>query len=124
MFQKKKYPLPVIYDIMQYKYFTKLDISMQYYTSELNKESHKLCVIIKLFGEYKYKHLPMGLKCSPDFAWQIIEQIQWGLDNVEVYLDGIGFFGNTWEDHQVLLDKVLSLHCQPPQMRMGNQKTD
>ncbi len=47
----------------------------------------------------------MGLNCAPDF---VIEQVLCGIDYVEVYLDDIGVFGNTSEEHQILLDKVLS----------------
>ncbi len=37
-----------------------------------------------------------------------MKQVFSGIDNVGVYLDDIGVFCNTWEEHQVLLDNVLS----------------
>jgi hypothetical protein len=41
--RRKKYPLPIITDILRkhsgYKFFTKLDVSMQYYTFELDNKS-------------------------------------------------------------------------------------
>ncbi len=37
-----------------------------------------------------------------------MEQILQGLDNVKVYLDDIYIFLKTWEDHLLLLEKVLS----------------
>jgi hypothetical protein len=70
--RRKQYPLPIITDILckrsGYKFFTKLDVSMQYYTFELEEESQDLSTIVKPFGKYKYLRLQMGLKCSPDIA--------------------------------------------------------
>lgn len=49
----------------------------------------------------------MVLKCVPDFAQQIMEQVMCRLKNVEMFLDDIGIFSNTWEDYLILLEKVL-----------------
>ncbi len=57
-----------MHHVSGYKYFIKLDISMQYCNFELNKESQELFVIISPSGKYKYKHLSMDLKCAMDFA--------------------------------------------------------
>ena len=76
---RHQYPLPIIGDVLRkrsgYKYFTKLDISMKNYTSELDEASKDLCMIVIPFGKYWYDHLPMGLKCSPDFVQEVMEGI-------------------------------------------------
>jgi TusA-related sulfurtransferase len=106
------YPLPRIGDILKrrqnYKYVTKLDISMQYYTFELDEESSNLCTIATPFGLYRYKRLPMGVSCSPDISQEIMETVLQDIENVDVYLDDVTAFSNSWEEHLELLDKVLS----------------
>ena len=80
---------------------------MQYYTFELDEESQDLCTIITPFGKYKYLRLPMGMKCSPDIAQSIIANVMRGVEDVEVYIDDICAFSNSWEDHCKVLSTLL-----------------
>ena len=47
---RNQYPLPIICGVLKklirYKFFTTLDISMQYYTLELDNESAEACTIV------------------------------------------------------------------------------
>ena len=109
--KRKTYPIPRIGDILArrtgYKFLTKMDISMQFYTFELDDESKELCTIATPFGLYRYRKLPMGICQSPDIAQEVMEKVLRGIaDDLEVYIDDIGIFSTEWTDHMRVLDAV------------------
>jgi hypothetical protein len=110
--KRNVYPLPRIQDILRkrpgYKFFTKLDISMQYYTFMLDEASQNLCTIVTPYGKFKYTRLPMGLKCSPDIAQAVMEDILRDIEEIDVYIDDVGCFSDDWNNHMEVLDKVLT----------------
>jgi hypothetical protein len=101
--RRKQYLLPIITDILRkhsgYKFITKLDVSMQYYTFELDKENQALCTIITPFGKYKYLRLPMGLKLSTDIAQAAMKNLLSDIKDANVYIDDVGALSSKWEHH-------------------------
>ena len=110
--KRKVYLLPKISDILArrtgYAFFTKLDISMQYYTFEMDEESKNLCTFATPFGLYWYCRLPMGVSESPDISTEIMTQLFADIPDIECYMDDIRCFSNDWKSHIHLLTTVLS----------------
>ena len=109
----KVYNLPKIQDILSkrkgYSFFSKIDVSMHYYTFELDPSSQDLCAICTPFGNYKYQRLAMGISQSPDIAQEVMETIFRELDETDVYIDDVGCFSSSWEEHLASLTKVLTI---------------
>ena len=73
----------------------------------MDDESKDLTTIVTPFGKYRYNVLPIGLKCFPDFSQETMENIFHDVKDSEVYINNIGAFSNTWEQHIKLLQVIL-----------------
>jgi hypothetical protein len=81
---------------------------MQNYKFALDEESKDLTMIIMPFGKYCYNILLMGLKCSPKFVLETMENIFHYIDDVEVYINDITALSPNWEHHLKLLCTILA----------------
>ena len=89
-------------------FFTKLDVSMQYYTFVLDEPSHNLCTFAMPFGLYCCCCLPMGMSESPDIATEMMHSVLDGIEGIEFYMDDIRIFSSTWANHLSLLSTILT----------------
>ncbi len=74
---------------------------------ELDKESQDLCTIVTPFGKYKYLRLPMRLKCSPDIAQAVMENVLSGIEDADLYINDVGAFSDNWDHHVDLIATIL-----------------
>ena len=52
----------------------------------------------------------MGLKCSPDIAQEVMENIFRHVKDTDIYIDDVeAFIHKDWENHIQLLDQILGL---------------
>ncbi len=49
----------------------------------------------------------MDLKCSSDYTKEVMENILRDVDVAEVYIDNIGAYSQSWDDHIALLHTIL-----------------
>ena len=135
LLKRARYFLPNIPAIMQkragFKYIAKLDISLGFYTFELDQNAQKLCVTSTPFGLYQYLRLPMGLTNSSDVFQSAMHPLFQDMPEVECFIDDIGLFSSTtFENHSSLLNYVLlrleesGFIVNPLKCAWGFQSTD
>ena len=45
-----------------------IDLNMGYYHIQLSKNASSLCMVILMWGKYRYKRLPMEVSNSPEIS--------------------------------------------------------
>ena len=90
------------------KYFSKLDANMGYYQIKLTEGSSHLTTFNTPFGRYRYRRMPMGVKCSSEVFQREMTHHFGGMDGVEVVVDDILVHGETLDEHNRRLKAVLN----------------
>ena len=111
--KRRTYPIPKINEIFErirgYDHATKLDVSMQFYTFELDDFSKPLTTFATPFGLYRYRRCPQGVTIAPEFAQEVMDAICRDLPTTFCYFDDtIVYNYGTFETHLHHIDVILS----------------
>jgi hypothetical protein len=126
MLKRKPYPLPRISDTLQqlegFNYATSLDMNMGYYHIKLSLTAADMCTIITEYGKYRYKHLLMGVSCSPDIFQAKIYELLGDIEGTKAYIDDIlvvkkGMFNK----HLNQIDEIFC-RCQKANLKLNPLK--
>ena len=109
--QPDSYPLPRIDDLIdtvgQSKYISKIDLNKGFHQIPLTKNAQTISAFITPFGLYEYKVMPFGMRNSPATFQRTMNFLLHDLEDVQVYLDDIIIYSDTWSQHLHRLAAVL-----------------
>ena len=127
--EKDKYPLPKIEDILTKfngaKYYTTLDLASGYWQIQIKEEDRKKTAFTTENGFYEFVKMPFGLTNAPATFQRTMDLIfreEIG-DFIQVYLDDIIIYSQTWEEHIEHIEEVFQkLH--EAGLKLGRDKCD
>lgn len=106
------YPLPLVeeifYKVADGKFFCVLDLSNAYLQLEVSQESQHYLTINTHKGLFSFTRLPFGIACAPAQFQATMDEILKGLNKTACYIDDIIVTGESMEECQSNLHKVLS----------------
>ena len=97
----------ILPELVNAKFFTKLDAKSGYWTCELTYRSSLLTTFNTPFGRYRYLRLPFGLKSSQDEFQKKLDQSLEGLEGMVSIADDIIIHGKTRQEHDQRLHELL-----------------
>ena len=107
--KKDTFPLPRIDDLLdqlgQAKFFSTLDLASGYWQIQIDKDSQEKTAFITHRGLFEFKVMPFGLTNAPSVFQRVMQQLltplnpKSGSDFVNVYIDDVIVFSQTFEAH-------------------------
>ncbi|XP_062703966.1 uncharacterized protein K02A2.6-like [Aedes albopictus] len=111
--QREHYPIPVIDTVLNElrgsTVFSRLDMTSAYYHLELHPDSRNVTTFMSNRGLMRFKRLMFGINCAPEIFQRVMTEMLAGIDGVVVYIDDVVVAGRTLDEHDMRLQKVLSV---------------
>ncbi|XP_078246340.1 uncharacterized protein LOC144588102 [Pogona vitticeps] len=106
------YPMPRLDNLIETiggcRFISSLDLVKGYWQLRIDPRDQEKTAFCSPFGLYEFRVLSFGLRNAPATFQRLMDQTLAGLSDFTVaYIDDIGIFSNTWEDHLIHLEVVL-----------------
>ncbi|MBW0582716.1 hypothetical protein O181_122431, partial [Austropuccinia psidii MF-1] len=123
-----RYPIPRIPHALdkleKARYITKMDFMKGFHQNGVKPDTMKLLRIICHIGIYEYTRMPFGIKFGPAHFQRLMETtFQDKILEVwmEIYIDDIIIYSETWQAHVQYIDRVRS-KCTPINLKISLKK--
>ena len=107
------YQMPLIEEILDMMatahFISKVDLTKGFHQIPINPADCPKTSFCTPWGKYQFKFMPFGLRNGPAVFQRLMDNIlHQNKEYSQVYIDDIAIFSNTWEDHCLHIDVVLS----------------
>lgn len=109
--KRTHYPIPSV-DVVRAKvagarFYSTLDATSGFWMCKLSEKSSYLTTFNTPFGRYRFKRLPYGVSCAPEYFHRIMTEMFGDIPGVAVYSDDILVSGQTLQEHNERLNIVF-----------------
>jgi hypothetical protein len=122
-----QYRVPLVDDLMcnvvNCKYFTKLDLRRAYHQILLTLEAQALTTVSTPYGLFRYRALPFGFSNAPSQFQRTMDSLLGGVEGVCVFQDDILIYAETVAIHLERLKNVLSI-LKSHNLRLSKSKCE
>ena len=103
--------------------FSKLDANSGFHQCNLADDSKKLTTFLTPFGRFCFNRLPFGITSAPEFFQAQMNRILEDCPNTTCHMDDILVWGESVEEHDRHLNKVLS-KLQEANLTLNEEKCE
>ena len=123
--RRERHPLPAVEQSLAQLagacVFSTLDANSGFWQIPLDRDSALLTTFITPFGRYCFHHLPFGITSAPEHFQRRMSEILSDLEGVVCMMDDVLVHGQTSEEHDKRLEKVLQ-RLQEAGLTLNKQK--
>lgn len=110
--RREDHPIPTMEDFLPQlcgaKWFSRVDVKDAFHQLELHESSRHITTFITHKGMYRYRRLMFGVSSASEIFQKVLEQILSKCERARNVIDDIIIWGETEEEHDQMLDQVLS----------------